>query len=73
MSEKAKEERALRTISVSSRAALDRAADDRERDQLKSRTNQLLLDLEEHVRQDGNDPEILDAIERQRRETNDSD
>ena len=73
MSEKAKEERALRTISVSSRAALSRAADGRERDQLKSRTDELLLDLEEHVRQDGNDPGILDAIERQRQETNDSD
>jgi hypothetical protein len=73
MSEKAKEERALRTISVSSRAALNRAATPRERKHIRNRAEELLDELEEQVRQDGNDPEIREAIDRERTEAGDSD
>lgn len=67
MSDKASEARELRTISVSSKAAKRSVHDDQGRARVENRTEELLTDLEQEVRQDGNDPDILAAIESERR------
>jgi hypothetical protein len=72
MSDKEREKKALRTISVSSRVALTKAEDAADRKHIVRRTDELLVELEGHVRQDGNDPDILEAIEQRRQEAADS-
>ena len=66
MSDKEREEKALKTITVSSRAAQRTAASQQSRERVKERTDELLVDLEDHVRADGNDPDMLAEIEAER-------
>lgn len=68
MSDKQREERALRTIVVSGRAALAKANDGAERERIQDRVHELLADLEDMVIHDGADEEMLAAIERKRRQ-----
>ena len=67
MTDKEREARELRTISVSSKAAKRSVQDEKARARVEGRTEELLTDLEQEVRQDGNDPDILAAIESERR------
>ena len=67
MSDKKREERALKAITVTGREGLERAPSDSARDRVASRIHELLAQLEEEVLLDGADPEMLAAIERERR------
>lgn len=67
MSDKEREERALRVISASSRAALAKAHEPEDRQRVQERAHELLADLEQEVIRDGADERILAAIERERR------
>jgi hypothetical protein len=66
MSNREREERALRTIVVSAHSAL-RTAARQAGERIKDRTDELLADLEGTVIRDGGDASILSAIERERR------
>jgi len=68
VSEKQREERALRTIVVSARAALAKADSPEAKERIQDRVHELLADLEEHVMGDGADPNMLAAIEQKRRQ-----
>lgn len=68
MSDKDREAKALRTIVVSGRAALAKAETDEDRERIQDRVHELLADLEAAVIRDGADPEMLEAIERKRRQ-----
>ena len=68
MSDKASEERALRTIKVSGQSALDGADDPSKRDQVRDRIDSLLADLEGTVIRDGADKDVLSDIEGSRRQ-----
>lgn len=70
MSEKEREERALRTIVVSAHAALRTAAPEAG-ERIKDRTDELLADLESIVIRDGGNESILSAIEHERRRLRD--
>lgn len=58
----------LRTITVSTRAALDSVAgNERAAAVVKARSEDLLAELERRVRDNGNDPDVLAGIGRARR------
>ena len=67
MSDRDREAKALRVITVSGRSALQKSTDRNNRQELQDRVHALLADLEQEVIRDGADPEILGAIERERR------
>ena len=67
VSDKDRERRALKVISVSGRSALQKASDPDDRERIRERVHELLADLEQQVIRDGADPEILAAVERERR------
>lgn len=67
MSDKNRERRALNVIAVSGRSALQKAADPADRDRIRERVHELLANLEQQVIRDGADPDILAAIEGERR------
>jgi hypothetical protein len=67
VSEKDRERRALNVISVSGRSALQKATDPDDRERIRDRVHELLADLEQQVIRDGADPDILAAVERERR------
>lgn len=66
MSDRSREELALRTIVVSGRSALKKARDDEERQRIQERVHELLADLESMVIRDGSDEKLLALIERKR-------
>lgn len=68
VSDKRREELGLRTIVVSGRGALKKPLTDEERERLRDRIHQLLADLEDTVIRDGADQELLDGIDRKRRQ-----
>ncbi len=70
MSNRLREERALRTIVISAHATLRTAAPSAST-RIKDRTAELLADLESTVLQDGGDESTLAAIERERRRLRD--
>jgi hypothetical protein len=67
VSDTEREKKALRTIVVSGRAAQRDATTGASRDRVKDRTDQLLAGLEDEVRRDGADPEVLEDIDEERR------
>ena len=67
VSDKEREKKALRTIAVSGHAAQRHAATDGSQDRVKERTDELLAGLEDEVRRDGADPEVLEDIDKERR------
>ena len=67
MSDKDRERRSLDVIAVSGRSALQKSADPEDRERIRERVHELLADLEQQVIRDGADPEILAAVERERR------
>ena len=71
MSDKEREKKALRTIAVSGRAAQRHAASGESQDRVKERTDELLAGLEDEVRRDGADPDVLDDISEERRRLED--
>jgi hypothetical protein len=70
MSNREREERALRTIVVSAHSALRTAAPEAG-ERIKDRTDELLADLESIVIRDGGNESILSAIEHERRRLRD--
>ncbi len=68
MSDKKRELKSLRAISVSGRAALASNKEPEDREQVQGRVHELLADLEQEVIRDGADEKILGALERERRE-----
>jgi hypothetical protein len=71
MSDKERERKALRTIAVSGRAAQRDAAIGESQNRVKDRTDELLAGLEDEVRRDGADPEVLEDIHEERRRLED--
>jgi hypothetical protein len=67
VSDKERERKALRTIAVSGRAAQRHATTSESQDRLRERTDELLAGLEDEVRRDGADPDVLDDIDDERR------
>ena len=67
MSDKKREERALKAITVTGSEGLERARSDTARELVASRIHELLAQLEAEVLSDGADPGVLAAIERERR------
>lgn len=67
MADMRREERALEVIAVSGRAAITKATDPDDREQLRYRTHELLADLERELIEHGPDEGILARIERERR------
>ena len=67
MSDKAKEEQALRTIKVTGKDALTHSDDPVQQERVRERIDGLLANLEEYVIRDGADPGILADIEASRR------
>jgi hypothetical protein len=67
VSDKASEERALRTIKVSGQSALDGVDDPSQQEQVRDRIDSLLADLEGTVIRDGANEEVLSDIEGSRR------
>lgn len=68
MSDKATEERALRTITISGKSALTHSDDPSQKQQVRNRIDGLLVDLEGVVIRVGADQGILDEIESSRRQ-----
>ena len=66
MSDIAREHLELRTIAVSTDAALQHAANDETRQHIRDRSHELLARLEREVLEDGADPDLIKAIERER-------
>ena len=71
MSDTEREKKALRTIAVSGRAAQRDAPTSESQDRVKDRTDALLAGLEDEVRRDGADPEVLEDITEERRRLKD--
>ena len=71
MSDTEREKKALRTIAVSGRAAQRDAPTGESQDRVKNRTDELLAGLEDEVRRDGADPEVLEDINEERRRLED--
>ncbi len=68
MSNKQREILELRTIRVSTKAALKKVSGDEEKERVKTRSTELLARLESDVIRDGADPEVIAALEAARRE-----
>lgn len=68
VSDKEREILELRTIQVSTQAALRAVASDEEIERVKLRSTDLLARLESEVIRDGADPEIIAALEAARHE-----
>lgn len=68
MTDRSREELALRAIVVSGRSALRKTRDLAERERIQGRVHELLADLESAVIRDGGDPDLLALIERKRRQ-----
>ena len=68
MSDKKREILELRTIRVSTEAALRSVTSDEEVERVKASSTELLARLESAVIRDGADPEIIAALETARRE-----
>ncbi len=68
MSNKQREILELRTIRVSTKAALKKVSSDEEKERVKTRSTELLARLESDVIRDGADPEVIAALEAARRE-----
>ena len=68
MSNKQREILELRTIQVSTEAALRAVSSDDEVERVKTMSTELLARLESDVIRDGADPEIIAALEAARRE-----
>lgn len=68
MSDKEREILELRTIQVSTQAALRAVASDEEIERVKLRSTDLLARLESDVIRDGADPKIIAALEAARHE-----
>ena len=68
MSDKQREAMELRTIQVSTKAALKSVSSDEEIERVKVTSTELLARLESEVIRDGADPEIIAALEAARRE-----
>jgi hypothetical protein len=66
MTDTEREKKALRTISVTRRAAHRHVSTDAERRLVDNRAQQLLDELERAVREDGNDPDVRHAIDEER-------
>jgi hypothetical protein len=71
VSNKQRETLELRTIRVSTKAALKKVSTDEERERVKARSTELLARLEAEVIRDGADPDMLTALEAARRELRD--
>jgi hypothetical protein len=68
VSNKQREILELRTIRVSTKAALKKVSTEKEKDRVKTRSTELLARLEGDVIRDGADPEVIAALESARRE-----
>lgn len=68
MSNKQREILELRTIQVSTEAALRAVSSDEEVERVKTMSTELLARLESDVIRDGADPEVIAALEAARRE-----